>query len=120
MLYSFVVRDIENELVLPIAEFHTTSHSSVNIEEYLHRINHLIESNSSSSLSILPRIIVVDFSWASIHAILSQFNKCQISHYLNLCYKLLVEKEIKEFSLPVKVNRKFLYSFHFNKISDLN
>ena len=102
MLYSFVVRDKENELVLPIAEFHTTSHSAVNLEDYMHRIIHIMQSNLNLSCAF-PKIIVVDFSWASINAILSQFNKCQTSHYLDACFKLLVLKEINEFTLPVKV-----------------
>ncbi len=102
LLYSFVVRDKENELVLPIAEFHTTSHSAANLEEYMHRIIHIMQSNLNLSCTF-PKIIVVDFSWASINAILSQFNKCQTSHYLDVCFKLLVLKEINEFTLPVKV-----------------
>lgn len=81
------MHDPSNNVILPLSEFHTTRHSSANIELYLHKINHLLESNMSNNY--LPKLIVSDFSWASIDAILVQFMKCDVNSYLTDCYRYL-------------------------------
>ena len=78
-LYSLVSHDKTNDCIIPIADFVTSAHDSTTIAKYLLSIKSHLELNSVS-------IIVTDFSWALMNAVLLIFNNCNILTYLNWCY----------------------------------
>lgn len=93
LLYSLVTHDTMNKSILPIAEFLTTSHCTSNIRKYLDTIRDMIGINvNDSKLSIAP-VVVTDFSWALISAVLDSFNKCNIVEYLKWSFDLVVNKK---------------------------
>lgn len=115
-LYSLVSHDQEKKIILPIAEFFTTSHNSTSISKYLTSIKKIlfdgivgnklilfsiIDMNSYSWILIfkpshtgpkafiIAPFIVVDFSWALINAIIRTFNNCSVAHYIKWSYDVI-------------------------------
>ena len=77
---------------MPIAEFVTTSHDSVNITKYLFSIKKIFENSLNSKRRfVVPPIVVTDFSWALIIAVLEAFNNCSVISYLQWTYDVLVK-----------------------------
>lgn len=75
-------------------------------------VKSLLDENLSNHCQ--PSFIVTDFSWALISSCLNVFNGCNINSYLNVCYKIIVEKDVKSFFyLKTKV---ILCSTHFLKM----
>jgi hypothetical protein len=92
LLYSLVARDIKYKSIIPIGEFVTTSHSSNSISNKLSIIRDtLVDNYPTRNEKSYPDIVVVDFSWASIHAINKTFNyNCSILSYLEWTHEILV------------------------------
>ena len=49
-LYSLVAHDQKNKLILPIAEFITTSHNSISISKYLMTMKHFLRNGPGGKL----------------------------------------------------------------------
>ena len=83
--YAFVSYDRANKKYIPIAEFITTRHDSDMISSYLVLMKKTLQRYMKpNSQFIIAPIIVVDFSWALINAVLDEFNDCTIFEYLHL------------------------------------
>jgi hypothetical protein len=112
-LFSIVIHDESNKILLPVAEFVTTSHFSYNISKFLYTINHKIKNEFKNvSYSVAP-VIITDFSWVLINSVLETFNNCNIMQYLNIAYEALYECKQSFLSLKTKI---YLCSTHFLKL----
>ena len=90
--YSIISRDLKKKLILPIAEFVTTAHDSVSITKYLFSIRKILENSlNANKRFILPPIVVTDFSWALITAVLEAFNNCSVINYLNWTFDVILK-----------------------------
>ena len=95
--HSIVCHDPLNQQIIPVFEFHTTSHNDITISRYLIYLKKTLETFSQKS--IIPPFIVVDFSWALINSVMLTFNSCTISVYLDWAYRLLVDFKSVNISL---------------------
>ena len=93
LLYSLAMHDNETQTIIPLAEFFTTSQTGNCIGKYLDSIRDILFVNRSESN---PSIIVTDFSWAMINAVLDSFNRCDILVYLNWCFERIVNNSKKD------------------------
>ena len=92
---------MKNKLILPIAEFITTAHDSVSITKYLFSIKKIFENSMNPNKRfIVPPLIVTDFSWALITAILEAFNNCSVINYLNWTFDVILK-----YSENIKLNQ---------------
>lgn len=117
-LYSLVMHDPENNTIVPIFDFVSTSHCSITITKYLFSFKKYLEKMVNSKYSKYPTTIVVDFSWALINSILDAFNCCTIRQYLEWSYEIVILKKSKENAiLDCLMNTKvYLCSTHFLKL----
>ena len=85
-----VFHDKENELILPVFEFFTTANDARTISTYLVQIKLALLNKipKTKSFQIAP-IIVTDFCWGLINAIMTTFNNCSADTYINWCYEIL-------------------------------
>lgn len=115
LLFSLVAHDKKNRLIVPIGEFFTTSLTSRTISNFLSEFKDLMAINLHSRvLNKFPKIIVLDFTWANINAILEAFNKVTIFQYIQWAEELICKGNYKVNNLMnVKI---FLCSTHFLKI----
>ena len=90
LLYSLVFHDKENQLILPVSEFFTTANDARTISTYLVQIKLALQNKipKTKSFQIAP-IIVTDFCWGLINAIMTTFNNCSVDTYINWCYEIL-------------------------------
>jgi hypothetical protein len=102
LLYSLAIHDPQKKLIVPVAEFFTTSHSSSNISTFLNDIKELVHQKIGYTPiekcqlvdHFLPRIIVTDFSWALIISAMKSFNNNRdVDEYLKYCYIILNPNE---------------------------
>ncbi len=77
------MHDFINNKIIPAFEFITNQHSESNIKTFLSRVKDYYEDE------IAP-FMVVDESWASINAICTVFNSCDILSYINWTWDLLM------------------------------
>ena len=111
LLYSIVSYDPINKSLIPIADFFSTENDTTNIS-----INLLKITSSFKKLKpdYYPKIIVTDFSWANINALLRIILNCDIIQYLKLSYNIAV---LKDYSFSTILNSKiYICSTHFLKI----
>jgi hypothetical protein len=94
-LYSLVCHDSLNKTIIPICEFLTTQHTSKKVSQYLSAIKSNLDDEMQSAISI----IVTDFSWTLMHAIITTFNHCSVMTYLNWCFDHLYGKGIHSLSI---------------------
>ncbi|RNA20988.1 hypothetical protein BpHYR1_012960 [Brachionus plicatilis] len=66
---------IKIKQIIPLAELISTDQSSKSISIFFHFIYYNLEENTKKTQFSIAPIIVTDFSWASINAVLSVFNK---------------------------------------------
>ena len=109
-LFSIVCYDPDSKSLIPISDFFSTANDGLNIQLNLSRIQFVFQSYKRS---YNPSIIVTDFSWANIHAILRTFNNCHIVQYLKMCYKKVVLLE-SSYDQVLKT-KLYLCSTHFLK-----
>ena len=83
--YSIVCHDTNEKSILPVAEFLTTANDQITICKYLSDIK--ASFHKISLKKFLPKIIVTDNSWALINSVSISFNNCDISCYINWCFK---------------------------------
>ena len=98
------------------AEFFSTAHSSLAISKYLSSIRYFYEKNDKRSI---PPIVVTDFSFALFNSVLRVFDNCDLGHYLNWCFDILVSYSDQP-SIVAKINsslktRIYLCSTHILK-----
>jgi len=91
--YAIVVADGS----FPVCEFITTRHFHAWIMIMMDMfLNDARELNDGKK--VLPQVIVVDFSFALIYAVLLAFNRCTLSRYLQLTWnRLQVEEQLTPF-----------------------
>ena len=81
LLYSMVAYDRINRQIISLCDFVTNCNKSTTISKYLYTIKNTLQQ---------PNIIVTDQSWALINSSLEMFNQCNISQYLDWCYKFTI------------------------------
>jgi hypothetical protein len=102
LLYSLVMHDKVNKKICPLADFFTTGHDAENIASYLRLIKNQLEKSITKRNFQYAPVIVTDFSWGIINAIITTFNNCKFETYLNWCASILIKKEIwKLHMMPV-------------------
>ncbi|CAF0900466.1 unnamed protein product [Brachionus calyciflorus] len=119
LLFSIVCHDPISKSFIPIADFFTPANDSLIIQLNLIRIQSTFlrykkSSVIKKSLDINnPSVIVTDFSWASINALLRTFLNCDIIQYLKMSF----EKAIKFNNSYDKILKTKIYlcSTHFLK-----
>jgi hypothetical protein len=101
--------------IITVAEFFTTSHSSLSITNELNFIRDtLITKIVSIKKKPLAPVVVTDFSWALINAVINSLNKCSILQYLNWSFDYLVlKKQNLANVMPVIL---YLCAVHFLRI----
>ena len=64
---------------------------------------------------MLAQIVVTDFGWALMNAVLLSFNNCNMVSYLNWCFILCTTKSTNEDLINLIKTRLYLCSTHFLK-----
>ena len=111
LLYLLTAHDKDNHVIVPIAEFLTTSHTQENISNNLFAINNYMHESMPQQAFIL----ITDCSWALINSGCLVFNKCTVSSYISWTYELLKSPKNKQLQ---NVNQTIIYlcSVHFLKV----
>jgi hypothetical protein len=92
-LYSMVCHDEQNNTIIPMAEFVTTSHKHLTVSSYLFVVKKYFEKYCKpKSDFVLAPVIVTDFSWTLITSILESFNSMNIIKYLDSCFEIIINK----------------------------
>lgn len=86
-LYSMIIGGNN----VPIMEFLANDHSSDKIQCQLLMFNRNV-SRVNNGKRIVAQYLVVDFSFAMIHAVVWSFNGCSLSWYLKECFNYLLNK----------------------------
>lgn len=113
LLYSIVAHDTTANLIVPLAEFVTTSHNAESISTYLTHTKKTYEKYVGDKAFQLAPIVVTDFSWALINGVLEAFNNCDIGQYLEWCHKVVFCKKKDESLLRYMRVRLMLCSTHY-------
>ena len=120
-LFSFVCHDRLNKQIVPVAQFISTAHAAFVIGKFLTSIKHIYEAHMPCQKNefIMPPIIVTDFSYALINAVMENFNKCYLINYINWCFQYFVQyknnKEIQAKLAPLMKTKIYLCAAHFLK-----
>ena len=110
--YSLVFHDSINSSIIPLAEFLTTANDQTNVTKILLSIKNLL---TDCKKNLYPSVIVVDHSYCLINSVMSSFNGCHLSVYLNWCFDMIFKKPSNlEFINLIKV-KVYLCSTHFLK-----
>lgn len=115
-LFSIVSYDPNTKSFIPISDFFSTANDGLNIQLNLMRIQNILQRYK---ISYNPSIIVSDFSWANIKAILRTFLNCDVVQYLKICYQRSVM--LDDSYDKVLKTKIYLCSTHFlkNVIDDM-
>ncbi len=90
LLYSLVFHDKQKKIIFSLAEFLTTAHDSHSISGYLSTIKLDINQVLPKRLSFqVAPIIVTDFTWALINAVMKVFNNFTTDVYINWCFDIV-------------------------------
>jgi hypothetical protein len=93
LLYSLVCHDLSTKTIIFIYEFITMSHSEDSLAGFLSAFRRkLVREIPSQKYFSIALIVVMDFSWTSIDAVLDSFNYCNIDQYIRWCYDVLIGK----------------------------
>ena len=117
-LYSIVMHDPETKTVVSLADFITTSHTSINICKFLFMIMHDLKDNMSKAKGIraIAPFVVTDHSMTLINAVIQTFNGCSILEYLHYTYELIFNGKNKESIEKILPTRLQICAVHFLKI----
>lgn len=99
LLYSLVVSNTNvGEPPIAVVEMLSEAHDTCSILAMLQRFFQAVNAVSNKSVSYMfPKsMVVTDFSWALVHAVLFGLSMMDIHKYLRLTYKCLVEKKSLE------------------------
>ncbi len=105
--YSIVCHDTKNKIIIPVAEFLTTSNNQITISNFLSEIK--LRISLATTKNVQPKIIVTDMSWALINSVMRVFNNCSMLEYLESCFSFIFEK--KSFNMVIY----YTCSTHFIK-----
>ena len=108
------MHDKVNNFVCPIADFFSSGHDSKTIASFLLLIKDELEKFIPKRSFQQAPIIVTDFSWALINAVLITFNKCSFETYILWCADLLISKKIWNIHLMSTIH--ILCYSHFIKM----
>lgn len=110
LLYSIVSYDPIAKSLIPIADFFSTANDTINISINLLRI---YNAYKKYNINFNPSIIVTDFSWANINALLKTFLNCEIIQYLKMCFgKAVLKDDSFSKNLTTKI---YICATHFLK-----
>jgi hypothetical protein len=92
-LYSVVVHDTEKRLIFPISEFISTANDAKSIASYFADIKlEFLKKIPRNGLFQVAPIVVTDFSWGLINAVLETFNNCTATIYINWCFEIIFKE----------------------------
>ena len=118
LLYSIAMYDRAKHVLVSLADFVTTSHSSMNICKFLFTIKNLLNlyiSKAQSIVEVAP-IFVTDHSMTLINAVLQTFNNCSIFEYLQYTFQLIFDGKDKQSIERVLVTKIHICGVHFINI----
>ncbi len=109
------MRDPSRNVIVSLADFFTSSHTSMMISKYLFTIKALMLKCISPAMraKIFPSYIVTDHSFALINSVLATFNNCTLLEYLNYTFHLIFDKKRAGSTNQIKMH---ICSVHFLKI----
>lgn len=86
---------------IPIMEFITTDHRSISISAKLDFFMAACRDHANNGRPILPSMVVMDFSYATINAVLICFNKMSLTAYLHATYEMLTTGKSMNFLVVI-------------------
>jgi hypothetical protein len=100
-------------MALPVFEYITNSHSTVSIGWYLATMKHTL-AKLPGGMKNLPRHVVIDFCWASIHAVLSSLapQPTNLISFLQDKYRVMQKKTKAGVSLKEEIFKLSLCRSH--------
>ena len=113
--YAIVCHDEINQHIIPVAEFVSTSHSSLAISKFLMEINSIFEQNMTKRNESVASVVVTDFSWALMNAVMHEMNRCNILNYLNWSFEILYKNNLDATFLKVMRTKLFICATHMLK-----
>ncbi|CAF0933384.1 unnamed protein product, partial [Brachionus calyciflorus] len=109
-LFSIVCHDPVSKSFIPIGDFFTPANDALNIQLNLTRIQ---QTFLKYKKTYNPSVIVTDFSWASINALLRTFLNCDIIQYLKISFEKAIHFDNShDYVFKTKI---YLCSTHFLK-----
>ncbi|XP_048512535.1 uncharacterized protein LOC125501306 [Athalia rosae] len=86
-IYYYIIVTKHKESVIPIAEMVTSEHNINSIATFLKKYRFFVQQK----LHAWPFVaaVVVDWSWALMNAIFSEWNHMTVGEYLNMAYKYI-------------------------------
>jgi hypothetical protein len=97
-----------------MADFFTTGHDGKTISSYLQIKKDATEKFKSKRCFQIAPIIVTDFSWPIINAVIKTFNNSSFEEYINWCADILIMNVILKINFMSTVI--FLCYSHFIKM----
>jgi len=93
-LYSIVVHDRDKKLIFPFSEFFTTANDAKSIASDFFDIKlEFIKKIRRCELFQFAPILVTDFSWGLINAVMGTFNNCTSAISLNWCFEIIFKNQ---------------------------
>ena len=95
--YAFLLKNLEFLDVesVPLAEVSTSRHDTYMLGEMFQLLK--FNYNKIFKKLLTFRLIVIDFSWATIHAALKHLNSQTLLEYINNVYQISKETDLKEY-----------------------
>ena len=116
LLYSIVIYDPMNHIIIPLFEFITSDQSVRQISSFLFLVKEYCLKYKSMSLKTIrfayAQIITTDFSYILINSILKIFNNCDMDDYLQATFTILIKNSTSLLVINVII---YLCSTHFLK-----
>ena len=108
------MHDKNNKFICPLADFFSSAHDSKTISSYFLLIKDELEKFIPKPSFQQAPIIVTDFSWGLINAVIRTFNNCSFDAYIAWCADLLINKTIWKIHMMPTI--LFLCYSHFIKM----
>ena len=103
-----------DKFLCPIAEFFSSGHDAKTISSYLLLVKDELEKYIPKKCFQHSPIIVTDFSWGLINAVIRTFNNCSFETYINWCADLIIKKQVWKIHNMQTINH--LCYAHFMKL----
>ena len=112
-----MVHDRDKKLIFPISEFFTTANDAKSIASDFFDIKlEFIKKIRRCELFQFAPILVTDFSWGLINAVMETFNNCTSAMYLNWCFEIIFKKSESVLIANLMKSIFQLCSVHFLKL----
>ena len=121
LYYGLVVRHLNGDPSVPVAEMITNDHSSGNIGSFIKRFRR-DESRIYNGRLTSPRQVNIDYSRAILLAVLKEFNNETLETFFQRAYRILNQKGTKsdfELTIPHVGCSNFMHIVH-RKIKELS